>query len=87
MPAPKAGEELTVRRARRLLTSHPDHLDEAQILRLKKLRPRCPELDAVADCVAAFATMMTDKDGHLLPAWLARWLKVKTADQASRDEI
>ncbi|WP_308250603.1 ISL3 family transposase [Nonomuraea rhizosphaerae] len=70
VPAPKAGEELTVRRATRLLTSHPDHLDEAGTLRLKKLRARCPELDAVAGCVAAFATMMTNRNGHLLSEWL-----------------
>ncbi|WP_433513225.1 ISL3 family transposase [Nonomuraea sp. CA-143628] len=69
-PAPKAGEELTVRRAARLLTSHPDHLDEVGILRLEKLRARCPELDAVADCVTAFAVMMTNRHGHLLPDWL-----------------
>jgi hypothetical protein len=61
-------QELTVRQATRLLTSHPDHLDENSTLRLKELLARCPELDSVATCVSAFAEMMTERRGHDLAA-------------------
>lgn len=54
------GSQRTVRR----------HLDQNATLRLKELLARCPEPDAVAACVASFAEMMTDLDGHRLPAWL-----------------
>ncbi|MBT0774141.1 ISL3 family transposase [Kineosporia sp. J2-2] len=69
-PAPTIKKQLSVRRATILLTSHPTHLDENAALRRKGLLGRCPELDTVAACVAAFATMMADLDGHRLPAWL-----------------
>ncbi|NUS17011.1 MAG: ISL3 family transposase [Streptomyces sp.] len=69
-PAPAVAQELTVRQATRLLTSHPDHLDESSTLRLKKLLARCPELDSVATCVRTFAEMMTERKGHDLADWL-----------------
>ncbi|MEU9456984.1 ISL3 family transposase [Streptomyces sp. NPDC048277] len=68
--APTVGQELTVRQATRLLTSHPDHLDENGTLQLKDLLARCPELDGVADCVRAFAEMMTERRGQDLADWL-----------------
>lgn len=71
-PAPTTSRELTIRQATRLLTSHPDHLDEDSTLTLKDLLARCPELDAVADCVRTFAEMMTNRRGQDLADWLAR---------------
>lgn len=69
-PAPTVSQELTVRQATRLLTSHPDHLDENGTLRLKELLSRCPELDGVADCVRTFAEMMAERRGQDLNDWL-----------------
>lgn len=71
-PAPTVSQELTVRQATRLLTSHPDHLDENGTLKLKELLARCPELDGVADCVRTFAEMMTERRGQDLADWLER---------------
>lgn len=65
-------QELTVRQATRLLTSHPDHLDENGTVRLKELLARCPELDSVAACVRTFAEMMTERKGHDLADRLGR---------------
>lgn len=48
----------------------PGSSRRGRVLRLKQLRTRCPELDAVADCVTAFGAMRTNRHGHLLPAWL-----------------
>ncbi|GAA2662597.1 transposase [Streptomyces vastus] len=69
-PAPDKPDELTVRKATWLITSHPDHLEESSTLKLKKLLSRCPELDAVAACVRSFATMMTERRGSDLADWL-----------------
>jgi transposase len=71
-PAPTKKDELTVRKATWLLTAHPDKLDESNRLKLKQLLARCPELDAVADCVRAFARMMTERRGSDLDDWLTR---------------
>jgi len=71
-PAPAASGELTVRQATRLLTSHPDHLDENGTLKLKEVLARCPELDGVASCVSTFAEMMTERRGQDLSDWLKR---------------
>lgn len=69
-PAPPVTDELTVRQATRLLTMRPDRLDEAASLRRKKLLVRCPELETVAACVHSFATMMNQRQGTELGAWL-----------------
>ncbi|MGW6413360.1 ISL3 family transposase, partial [Streptomyces vinaceus] len=71
-PAPDKPRELTVRKATWLMTAHPDKIDESSALKLKQLLARCPELDAVADCVRAFARMMTERRGTDLDAWLIR---------------
>ena len=36
-----------------------------------QLLARCPELDTAAGHVRTFATMMTNRDGHLLDDWIA----------------
>jgi transposase len=71
-PAPDKPKELTVRKATWLITAHPDKIDENNALKLKQLLSRCPELDAVADCVRAFARMMAERCGIELDAWLTR---------------
>jgi transposase len=71
-PAPKVGEALTVRQATRLITRRPTSLDADEKVKLKGLLTRCPELDAVAECVRAFAEMMNDKRGAELNNWLAQ---------------
>ncbi|MDX2828644.1 ISL3 family transposase [Streptomyces ipomoeae] len=71
-PAPEKPKELTVRKATWLITAHPDKIDESNSLRRKQLLARCPELDAVADCVRDFARMMTERRGSELDDWLTR---------------
>lgn len=39
-------------------------------VRLKEILARCPELDATAGHVNAFATMMCERTGERLPAWM-----------------
>ncbi|MDE3725350.1 ISL3 family transposase, partial [Nocardiopsis sp. N85] len=70
-PAPPAPEALTVRQATGLITSLPSRLKPKQEVKLKELLGRCPELDRVAGCVRSFATMMREKKGQDLEAWLA----------------
>jgi transposase len=71
-PAPDKPKELTVRKATWLMTAHPDKIDESSALKLKQLLARCPELEAVADCVRTFAHMMTGRRGTELDTWLTR---------------
>ncbi|WP_419995028.1 ISL3 family transposase [Streptomyces boninensis] len=69
-PAPDKPKELTVRKATWLLTSRPDKINESSTVKLKHLLARCPELEAVAECVRAFAEMMTERHGEQLGPWL-----------------
>ncbi|MGD3112473.1 ISL3 family transposase [Streptomyces sp. YGL11-2] len=71
-PAPDKPKELTVRKATWLITAHPDKIYESNVLKRKQLIARCPELDAVADCVRDFAQMMTERRGKDLDSWLTR---------------
>ncbi|MFI5775268.1 transposase [Streptomyces sp. NPDC051658] len=71
-PAPTVTGTLTVRQATRLITCRPDSLDEDEKVQLKGLLARCPELEAVAECVRTFAEMMRDKRGAELGDWLVR---------------
>ncbi|MFC9916645.1 ISL3 family transposase [Streptomyces sp. NPDC127197] len=71
-PAPDKPKELTVRKATWLIAAHPDKIDENNALKRKQLLARCPELAAVADCVRAFAQMMTERCGSDLGSWLTR---------------
>lgn len=70
-PAPDKPKELTVRKATWLITAHPDKINESNALKLKQLLARCPELEAVTDCVRAFAQMMTERRGNDLDKWLS----------------
>ncbi|MET8516018.1 ISL3 family transposase [Streptomyces sp. NPDC005077] len=71
-PAPTVAGGLTVRQATRLMTQRPTSLDEDEKVQLKGLLARCPELDAVAECVRTFAEMMNEKRGAELNDWLVR---------------
>lgn len=53
------------------IMSHPDRLNPDDASRLNKILDRCPELAAAAGHVRSFATMMTNRDGHLLDEWIA----------------
>jgi transposase len=53
------------------IMSHPDHLDPGDKAELEQVLARCPELNAAAGHVRTFATMMTNRDGHLLDEWIA----------------
>jgi transposase len=70
IPAPRVAQSLTVRQATQLLTRHPASLDESEKIQLKGLLARCAELNAVAECVRAFAEMMRDRRGSELEDWL-----------------
>ena len=49
----------------------PDSLTPDQQSRLQQVRAHCPQLDAAATHVAAFAEMMCGRHGDRLDAWLA----------------
>ena len=61
----------TVREVTRWITSHPDHLTEAETARLSQVKARSVQLSATAGHVTAFAEMMTGRHGEHLPAWIA----------------
>jgi hypothetical protein len=52
------------------IMTDPDHLDAEDHVRLKEVLARCPELEAAAEQVRAFAKMMTKRHGHLLEEWI-----------------
>ena len=54
------------------LTRHPDRLDDQAAPQLKAILGRCPELDALHDCIRSFAVILTHRRGERLPAWLAQ---------------
>jgi transposase len=53
------------------LTRHPASLDEQEKQQRTDILSRCPELDALAGHIRAFAKMMANLDGHLLDEWIA----------------
>ena len=66
-PAPPKVRDLTS-----WLLRHPDRLDADQQLRLKEVRARCPDLDAAAGHVAAFAKILCGLHGDRLDEWVAK---------------
>lgn len=52
------------------MMTRPDRLRESDRLRLTAILTRSPALDALAGSVRAFATMMVERDGHLLDDWI-----------------
>lgn len=56
------------------ITRLPDSLTPDETLKLKAVLTRCPDLDATAGHVHAFAfaEMMNARTGHQLPAWIEK---------------
>jgi transposase len=52
------------------IIQHPDRLDEETQPQLHAILGRCPELDALHDCIRGFAVMLTRRRGERLPGWL-----------------
>ncbi|MFF2619820.1 transposase [Kitasatospora sp. NPDC058046] len=69
-PAPRLPTTPTVRQATGWLTRHPDALTSDEVLQLKHLLARCPELATAAERVRDFARMMKNLDGEHLPEWI-----------------
>lgn len=60
----------TVRDVTNWLCRRPDTLTEDEAPKLKAILDRCPELQAAADQVRGFATMITELTGQDLPQWI-----------------
>lgn len=60
-----------VRQITAWILRHPDTLDPDEQIKLKAVRAACPHLDAVAGHTAAFAEMMTGRNGDRLDTWIA----------------
>jgi transposase len=54
------------------LLRHPDSLDVDEQLKLKQVLARCPDLDAVAGHITAFAEIMCKLGGGRLGDWIAK---------------
>jgi hypothetical protein len=66
-PAPPAP-----RQAASWILTRPEALDPGNAADLAAIRARCPELDALAAHVTAFARILTGRHGSELDGWLAR---------------
>ncbi|MFJ2843485.1 ISL3 family transposase [Streptomyces griseofuscus] len=69
-PADRARRPPSVRDVTGWIVRHPDSLTQDETLQLKDVLARCPELDATAEHVRAFAEMMNARAGHKLAAWI-----------------
>jgi transposase len=54
------------------ITRHPGSLNPEETLKLKAVLTQCPDLDATAGHVQAFAEMMGARTGHQLPGWMEK---------------
>ncbi|MEC3975869.1 ISL3 family transposase [Amycolatopsis sp. H20-H5] len=61
----------------RWMMTKPDNLDAEDALRLREILARCPELNATAEYVREFATMMCKLRGDLLENWMC---SIETSD-------
>ncbi len=68
--APPAPAKATPRRVTRWIMTNPANLGAGDQVRLKEILARCPELDATAGHVNTFATMMCQRTGEQLSAWM-----------------
>jgi transposase len=69
---PPAPAPPKVRHVTSWILRHPDSLKADEQLKLKEVLVRCPDLDALAGHVAAFAEIMTGLGGDGLGEWIAR---------------
>ncbi|MFB6508012.1 hypothetical protein [Streptomyces sp. NPDC056410] len=60
----------SARAVTRWILTHPEALPESDRLQLKAVLANCPELDVLAGHVRTFAHMLTQLQGHQLPAWI-----------------
>jgi transposase len=61
----------TVREVTGWILRRPEHLEPDEQVRLKQVLTHCPQLDAAAAHVAAFAELMCGRHGQRLDDWLA----------------
>jgi transposase len=69
-PAAHAASPPKPRQVTGWMTRHPDEIGESKKTRLKAILARCPELDSLAELVAGFATILCNRAGDQLDAWL-----------------
>lgn len=69
-PQPVGPRPPSARAVTRWILTHPDALAAGDRLQLKTVLANCPELDALAGHVRSFAHMLTQLQGHQLPAWI-----------------
>jgi len=69
--APARPTAPTVREVTGWILRRPEHLEPGEQVRLKQVLAHCPQLDAAATHVAAFAEMMCGRHGERLNDWLA----------------
>nr|WP_239150577.1 ISL3 family transposase [Streptomyces sp. SID13588] len=64
---------LSPRRVTRLLSTHPDHLDDDQRTLLGQLAGACPEMTVLATQIRAFSNLLTPNAGNdkALTSWIA----------------
>ena len=69
---PRAPTPPKVREVTSWLLRHPDSLDTDEQLKLKHVLARCPDLDATAGHIGAFAEIMSGLHGQRLHQWITR---------------
>ncbi|MFD7787650.1 transposase [Streptomyces nojiriensis] len=69
-PQPVGPRPPSARAVTRWILAHPEVLTESDRLQLKAVLSNCPELDALVGHVRSFARMLTQLQGHQLPAWI-----------------
>ncbi|MGO4460563.1 transposase [Streptomyces sp. M-16] len=69
-PQPVGPRPPSSRAVTRWILTRPEALTERDRIQLKDVLANCPELDALAGHVRSFAHMLTQLQGHQLPAWI-----------------
>lgn len=70
VPAPAVPDEPSVRQASGWIIRKPANLAPEEQRQLAQILARCPELDALHQCVRAFADMVDDHNGAGFSAWI-----------------